>query len=423
MFIFYICTFATRAYAYTYPWPVTLRKHDADRVGFVDAAWQLVDQTGLGLLLVIPMAIEMAFLLAAFLLFAWAAQPEPIGQTLRRTLRTVWLSSTTWILAGLLPLGAWQWNELLRRQTAIPWPNTTTGRVIVKPDSPWILHERNAEALIYLAIVAAAFWIFWCLIRALRTPTHLSCPILPPTCESCGYNLSHISDSGRCPECGTSTESSLAPNRRPLIPDHSFQPFQTFFSPLRISQFAGLVPKRIFSSLPVFSCQASAQHFGLFWAGCLAVLVMGVPIVVQQWIENPRPVADYGPWPLGIDLIPFAMAALLFPLVVAGGVASGLGMWQSVVDQRNQLPAAAKAAFYNADFLAVWGMAALLIYFFRDFPFPQIHNPSVFQIAYVIETNRAVSGRIGQFVFLLIGFGWYVYLVRRAMREMRFANH
>jgi len=38
---------------------------------------------------------------------------------------------------------------------------------------------------------------------------------LPPTCEGCGYDLSHQPADARCPECGDSIGTSLDPARRP----------------------------------------------------------------------------------------------------------------------------------------------------------------------------------------------------------------
>src|SRR5206468_7490633 len=38
---------------------------------------------------------------------------------------------------------------------------------------------------------------------------------IPPTCEGCGYDLSHHSLDERCPECALAVADSLSPRRRP----------------------------------------------------------------------------------------------------------------------------------------------------------------------------------------------------------------
>jgi hypothetical protein len=45
--------------------------------------------------------------------------------------------------------------------------------------------------------------------RAVRPPTPQR--HLPPRCEGCGYDLTHLPESGRCPECGISTRFSITP--------------------------------------------------------------------------------------------------------------------------------------------------------------------------------------------------------------------
>ncbi len=69
---------------------------------------------------------------------------------------------------------------------------------------------------IVVGMGAFAFLIFW-VSRAVGSLGEMAPAVeLPPRCEGCGYDLTHRPVSGRCPECGLSSDSSLAPGvRRP----------------------------------------------------------------------------------------------------------------------------------------------------------------------------------------------------------------
>lgn len=62
-----------------------------------------------------------------------------------------------------------------------------------------------------LGIAAVVAWLA-AAVRGARIGEHE--PALPPVCEGCGYDLTHVPESGRCSECGFAIEDSLVYGRR-----------------------------------------------------------------------------------------------------------------------------------------------------------------------------------------------------------------
>jgi len=131
----------------------------------------------------------------------------------------------------------------------------------------------NAEVLCVMAIPAGLCLLLWWMNRAVRGARgDPSSPVLPPCCEGCGYNLTHVPDSGRCPECGLVIGSSLTPGLR--RPGCSWEEQRNPAAWARTS-FAVLVhPQRFYGRLKLRTPDAAARRFAV-WHYVLLGLAAG----------------------------------------------------------------------------------------------------------------------------------------------------
>lgn len=120
------------------------------------------------------------------------------------------------------------YKRALRASSAVLWPLTVLtlagGALYVvvlhsdyRSGSPFALKAQLVLlACVGVALATLAVWLGQAVQAAAPTDP---APVLSPRCESCGYDLTHQPDSGRCPECGASVPSSLCePLSRPGVP-------------------------------------------------------------------------------------------------------------------------------------------------------------------------------------------------------------
>ena len=103
---------------------------------------------------------------------------------------------------------------------------------------------------------------------------------LPPTCESCGYDLSHQPDDARCPECGVRVGHSLSPDRRPGVdwerPGRSS--FQTW---VETSWSVVTEPRVFYTRLRLRTNFAAASAFLMRTHVCLGVVAGSLALVLS----------------------------------------------------------------------------------------------------------------------------------------------
>mgnify|MGYP001282070957 CR=1 FL=1 len=90
-------------------------------------------------------------------------------------------------------------------------------------------------------------------------------------CEGCGYDLTHMSDQGRCTECGFSTEKSTTPGA--LRREHHWQTEINIFSFKSATVDLAIKPREFYQSLLTRTDSIRAREFALrhyLMAGCLA---------------------------------------------------------------------------------------------------------------------------------------------------------
>lgn len=110
---------------------------------------------------------------------------------------------------------------------------------------------------------------------------------LPPCCEGCGYDLTHVPANGRCPECGLREADSTTPNLR----RHGarWQNDPSAHNWLQTS-FAVLVsPGRFYSRLKLRGPDGHARRFATVHYAAIAAGAMISTFVLVVWGRGPAP--------------------------------------------------------------------------------------------------------------------------------------
>jgi hypothetical protein len=167
--------------------------------------------------------VELGFVGLAVLLSPWGARDEPMSASYVNALRRVWLQTVhltqivllVSVLAMVLVRAERAWEQTHPPPSR---PPPTAGPPSATSDlsntwydwyktKPW--YVRDAGFVTVTAGVASAAWLFWALLRAVGAHRKTAPIERPPTCETCGYNLSGTATDSVCPECGESVAHSL----------------------------------------------------------------------------------------------------------------------------------------------------------------------------------------------------------------------
>ncbi|MCH7719770.1 MAG: hypothetical protein IH988_02100 [Planctomycetes bacterium] len=118
-------------------------------------------------------------------------------------------------------------NAASRLTRALPVTLAVIGALVVSPVVTYLAYlyylrpaslstDSVLTAIGILSYACSVVLILYCIGHVFRSvrPKQFNDPNLPPTCEGCGYDLTHQPDDQRCPECGRSTRDSLDPNAR-----------------------------------------------------------------------------------------------------------------------------------------------------------------------------------------------------------------
>lgn len=129
--------------------------------------------------------------------------------------------------------------------------------------------------------------------RAIDGATSTISPIeKPPTCEGCGYDLSHRPTDGICPECGLSLDDSLLPQKR--RPGIAWERQEGIDGWWKIVAEIVAAPRRIYGQLQLKSPVAAALRFArsqyvLIGAGAALWLIF-VTVFLAPGRPNPAEV-------------------------------------------------------------------------------------------------------------------------------------
>jgi hypothetical protein len=270
-----------------------------------------------------------------------------------------------------------------------------------------------------LACVGAGAWVLWALLSAVGARRRVPVIERPPTCETCGYNLTLMPMEARCPECGEPVVNSLGPAVRPGAPWErrgELGRVQTWLSTALVA-----IARSAWLGRQIRVCSRVVDHRS-FCALCLIpsflagyCMAIGFDYVqshgrygLARSLETPCFVAPI----LGILSASLALAVVL----TAAGV---IGLWVGVAHRRNLLPAAMQVAGYLMGLLAFFGLlsAGIAVIMFRA---ASEHWFAGLRLRYLVDEEF--------FAFL----GWalptlglvliYLALLYRGTREARYAN-
>lgn len=199
--------------------------------------------------------IELGFVALAAMVAPWGARDEPLRATYVSALRRTWLQSAALPYAALY-VGVFghalftanrEWNAANLAAIQV-WPSAPQpvslapddpayaqaseeydaavaeynrkitryyeGYSTVRAKQPWYARNPNSTILLFLSVCLTVLWSCWGLFRAVGAPRDVVLATRPPTCETCGYNLTMLPMDARCPECGESVIASLGPDSR-----------------------------------------------------------------------------------------------------------------------------------------------------------------------------------------------------------------
>lgn len=351
--------------------------------------------TWIGMLLGTELICLLVGLLLALLFCPWAAVDEPVHRSIGRTLRRLSLLSGHFLaLIIAAAIAALLWNQALRPLllvlfhqpyaiTLLPYRRFTTLQLIL----------QRPPALAFAAVV---FWLIYLLFAAVMPHRRTARCRWPALCEGCGYALLGLGDdSDHCPECGKlacqSTDHLLRPGSPLLAPGHcetcgydlahlsagpvcpecgrpahhylhssSMVRFGLRLTPLpwlRNSYAALRRPTWFGHRLRLFTPRPGYGR-NLAWS-----LIMLAPILLVA-TSLATAILSFGPRPFGIDLqillfrmltmlaqTPYIMAMVLIPILA---VAVLLGLIHSRGARHNLLPAAAQATGYLSSIAVLW---------------------------------------------------------------------
>lgn len=126
-------------------------------------------------------------------------------------------------------------------------------------------------------LIAGGIWPFW-LARAARGARGSETPAqIPPRCEACGYDLTHVPDSGICPECGVDVTGFLTPQGGRCGTDYENRwGWRHTADPWLRSTFKALfTPSRFYSQLQLRTPEEPARRFAAWHfaaVGCCAFI-------------------------------------------------------------------------------------------------------------------------------------------------------
>ncbi len=345
---------------------------------------EVVSDPEIAALMVIPLVgFEVQIALSALLIAPWGARDERVRASIRNAFRCVWLHSThalvLLVLLGsiLCVLTAMRavWDARVEQLHPMPvYPadlppgstaqeNEAHAEAVQKyqEDSdrhwevrwqtrPWYV-QFGTEGLIVWGFFPGLAWMLWALLRAVGAPRAVPALPRPPTCETCGYNLTGTPRDGRCSECGETVDSSLGEGVRPGVGWHRGGLLPLAWT--RCAVRAAVDPAAIGRQIQVVARQTDHRLFlALSLIG--AFLIGAGTFLLACYSDSPetfsRDRAEY--LYFGAPAVGYLVAGLMLGLTLL--VAWVVGLWYGRGAQRNLWPASIQMAVYVAPILLVW---------------------------------------------------------------------
>ncbi len=247
--------------------------------------------------LFIPLGIPLAepgLVLLAILIMPWHAGGDRAGSVFRRSLKSVYWSTTI-----LIPVTIPVWFSFwLHSVDAYQWVDQY-GELLA------------AGVLILFVGLPVVLWIRMLLAGGTRyvgSPDGPAFAPREPRCDECGYLIIGLPLEARCPECGLPVGYSLPGGRRqPTVWQQNELKPRGFADLVRL-QWAVFADRDFFKRLPVQSGLPAARHF---WWGTWLLMLLAALAVLS--LLNHLPLAEAAPPEM---LLGEAITAMFVPLVL-----------------------------------------------------------------------------------------------------------
>lgn len=335
----------------------------------------------LGPILAAPLLLHVAGWLLAWLLTpilgTGSTAGAKIGSAIRRFFWSTHLFaclSTAWLVGALY--------------------SDVTLRELLQPSSP-----VGQGAVVALA--ATAWWL-WLLRLGARevADTNGPAPESRPLCEHCGYGITGLPESGRCPECATPVAASLPHHRDLPSPPPARVRGVAFVALLRAALYQ---PRTFFRRLRVHHQQRRAIRFSLL----LAVVAAGLLTLSRVALMANAGELFGRDWVPGRELVLWAAGTFLS----VQGLFVALAWLGSQLGWRDTHRAVTVAAY-----ACVWALPAVVIVATR---------PWLLDVAgTAVGLDEGTRWLVGQMMLIVAGASALivVWQFRRGLKLTRFAN-
>lgn len=414
----------------------------------IDGVAELFEEASLfwtpWIMLIVLLAVELAFVGGAWLVSAWGAADERWFDSVIRAVKRVWMITATLAIILLLTSlptalarGASQrvdenhpsypsrpvaWGTHLTPEQQAQWDEQLAAyhRQVNEwqQSRPWYeKHRGDIETVCYFVWLG---WTVWVILACVGAPPISTWRKLdkPPTCEGCGYDLSMTAMDRNCPECGLAVSASLGKTVRPGSPWQNRGTYRRAVALMRTWLWAAVQPVRLGKSIPL--SDPSLHHrwvlgvamlvaTGLTWAGVLLVVTVN-----REWNEK-------------LDLLeaairPAVMLGVIFATLTLLGsiaIASLVGTVQGWLMGRNLLHPAMQAAACATGLLLLWQIVFWLnVLFAKALEEWDLLNHLSQQTQWTVVLVLVAFWSVVHLLMLV----WYMAVIGLAARAGRWAN-